>query len=80
MRLTSKGQVTIPMPIREQLGLLPWSEVEFEVDGDSVRIRKKGGTSSPAKVFGDHDTVRSRANLKRRQWLARAVYVSRVAV
>jgi antitoxin PrlF len=40
MRLTSKGQVTIPQEIREQLGLLPYSEVEFEVDGDSVRIRK----------------------------------------
>lgn len=43
MRLTSKGQVTIPLPIRQRLGLLPWSEVEFEVDGDSVRIRKKRG-------------------------------------
>ena len=40
MRLTSKGQVTIPLEIREQLGLLPLSEVEFEVDGDAVRIRK----------------------------------------
>jgi len=45
MRLTSKGQVTIPQAIRERLGLLPWSEVEFDVVGDSVRIRKKkGGT------------------------------------
>ena len=40
MRITSKGQVTIPQEIREQLGLLPYSEVEFEVDGDAVRIRK----------------------------------------
>lgn len=40
MRLTSKGQVTIPIEIRERLGLLPYSEVEFEVDGDAVRIRK----------------------------------------
>ena len=40
MRLTSKGQVTIPQEIREALGLLPYSEVEFELDGDSVRIRK----------------------------------------
>ena len=42
-RLTSKGQVTIPLPIREKLGLLPLSEVEFDVVGDSVRIRKKTG-------------------------------------
>ncbi len=40
MRLTSKGQVTIPQAIREHLGLLPHSEVVFEVDGDAVRIRK----------------------------------------
>jgi len=42
MRITSKGQVTIPQDIREKLGLLPHSEVEFEVVGDSVRIRKAG--------------------------------------
>ncbi|NOT45635.1 MAG: AbrB/MazE/SpoVT family DNA-binding domain-containing protein [Acidobacteria bacterium] len=40
MRLTSKGQVTIPLEIREALGLLPHTEVEFELDGDAVRIRK----------------------------------------
>lgn len=40
MRLTSKGQVTIPQPIREALGLLAGTEVEFEIEGDAVRIRK----------------------------------------
>ena len=40
MRITSKGQVTIPQEIREQLGLLPHSEVIFEVDGNAVRIMK----------------------------------------
>jgi AbrB family looped-hinge helix DNA binding protein len=40
MRLTSKGQVTIPIEIRERLGLFPNTEVEFEVDGDAVRVRK----------------------------------------
>jgi AbrB family looped-hinge helix DNA binding protein len=44
MRLTSKGQVTIPLAIRQKLGLLPWTEVEFEVDGDRVQIRKKVGS------------------------------------
>ena len=39
MRLTSKGQVTIPQEIRDQIGLLPHTEVEFEIDGDAVRIR-----------------------------------------
>jgi len=43
MRITSKGQVTIPMAIREKLGLLPDTEVEFELDRDCVRIRKAAG-------------------------------------
>jgi len=38
MRITSKGQVTIPAEIRERAGLLPHTEVEFEFDGKAVRI------------------------------------------
>lgn len=40
MRITSKGQVTIPAHIREQAGLLPHTEVEFEFDGETVRLVK----------------------------------------
>jgi AbrB family looped-hinge helix DNA binding protein len=40
MRITSKGQVTIPADIREKIGLLPHTEVDFELDGDTVRIVK----------------------------------------
>jgi AbrB family looped-hinge helix DNA binding protein len=53
MRLTTKGQVTIPLAIREQLGLLPLTEVEFDIVGDGVRIRKKSRrTSSAGKSRG----------------------------
>ncbi|MGA2951486.1 MAG: AbrB/MazE/SpoVT family DNA-binding domain-containing protein [Caulobacteraceae bacterium] len=38
MRITSKGQVTIPVHIREQAGLLPETEVDFEYDGKVVSI------------------------------------------
>lgn len=38
MRITSKGQVTIPAEIREAAGLLPHTEVEFAYDGKAVRI------------------------------------------
>jgi AbrB family looped-hinge helix DNA binding protein len=38
MRITSKGQVTIPAAIRKQAGLLPHTEVNFEFDGKTVRI------------------------------------------
>ena len=40
MRITSKGQVTIPQPIREAAGFLPETEVEFELDNGDVRIVK----------------------------------------
>ena len=53
MRITTKGQVTIPQAFREALGLMPHSEVEFELDGDAVRIRKaRRSTSRGAAVIG----------------------------
>jgi len=39
MRINAKGQVTIPKKIRNQLSLLPRTEVEFEMAGDHARIR-----------------------------------------
>lgn len=49
MKLTSKCQVTVPLAVREKLGLFPGSEVEFVVDGKSaklVKAKKKKGTVS----------------------------------
>ena len=40
MKITSKGQVTIPMEVREKAGLLPGTEVEFGVSRDRVFVRK----------------------------------------
>ncbi len=53
MRITSKGQVTIPQAIRERLGLLPLSEVEFEIVGNSVRIRKARGKKTRGEMLID---------------------------
>lgn len=40
MRITSKGQVTIPQAVRERADLHPHSEVEFEVrDNGEVVLR-----------------------------------------
>jgi looped-hinge helix DNA binding domain, AbrB family len=43
MRITSKGQVTIPKEIRDSLGLLPGTEVEFIADDEEARVRKAPG-------------------------------------
>jgi AbrB family looped-hinge helix DNA binding protein len=40
MRITSKGQVTIPLEIRRKLGLLANVEVTFEISGNHVKLRK----------------------------------------
>jgi bifunctional DNA-binding transcriptional regulator/antitoxin component of YhaV-PrlF toxin-antitoxin module len=44
MRITSKGQVTIPIEIRQRTGLLPHTEVRFEVQGKAVRIIRQERT------------------------------------
>lgn len=49
MRITSKGQVTIPQAVREQAGLLPHTEVEFNVDDGGVRITKAGPGRRPSR-------------------------------
>lgn len=40
MRVTSKGQVTIPIEVREKLGIVPNSEVEFQLQGNAARLVK----------------------------------------
>ena len=40
MRITSKGQVTIPIEVRQKAGLLPDTEVEFIVKGNTVIVKK----------------------------------------
>jgi AbrB family looped-hinge helix DNA binding protein len=40
MKITTKGQVTIPADIRERLGLLPDTEVEFTLAGNGVVVTK----------------------------------------
>lgn len=44
MKITSKGQVTIPQEIRERMGLLPNTEVEFVIRGQAVQLVKVRGT------------------------------------
>ena len=62
MRITSKGQVTIPREIREKLGLLPNTEVEFDVDGSVVHIRRVEGVRRRGKSLVGH--MRGRGTVK----------------
>ena len=56
MRITSKGQVTIPQEIRERAGLLPNTEVEFKLEGDVVTLVKAVAARKPTRgqLLVDH--------------------------
>jgi AbrB family looped-hinge helix DNA binding protein len=40
MRISTKGQVTIPHDIRIKLGMLPYTEVDFILKDEGVLIQK----------------------------------------
>ncbi|MEO9101233.1 MAG: AbrB/MazE/SpoVT family DNA-binding domain-containing protein, partial [Rhodoferax sp.] len=48
--VTSKGQVTIPKALRQQLGIRQGSRIEFSLMGDHVEMR----VSSSPSVDSDH--------------------------
>ncbi len=51
MRVTTKGQVTIPQRIRERLGITPADEVDFIEEKNRVYLVKKKGGNIAARKF-----------------------------
>ena len=50
MRVTTKGQVTIPQHIREKLGITPATEIDFvEEDGRILLVKRKAGKATIKK-------------------------------
>lgn len=47
MKITSKGQVTIPLPIRSEFGLKPGTDVEFIAEAGKVVLRPKRKRRDP---------------------------------
>jgi AbrB family looped-hinge helix DNA binding protein len=63
MRITAKGQVTIPHDIRESAGLMPGTDVEFQVEGGGVRLVKaKRGTGRKTRGQKLVESLRGRGN------------------
>lgn len=57
MRVTSKGQVTIPKEIRDRLGIAAGSEVDFVATEDGVQLVAVNQNVSPEeseRTFRDH--------------------------
>ena len=51
MRVTTKGQVTIPQHIREKLGIVPATEIDFVEEKDRVYIVKKEKQKNQSSRF-----------------------------
>ncbi len=59
--MTSKGQVTIPKPIRDALGLTPGSEVCFDISADGAVVVR--GKPAPPATADRFEAVRGKADL-----------------
>lgn len=66
MKVTIKGQVTIPIALRERFGLNPGTEVEFVATDGGLRMRPRKPSRKTASAF-DH-------------WLAKAAGSARKGV
>ena len=51
MRVTTKGQVTIPQEIREKLGITPAVEIDFIEEKNKVYLVKRKGKPKKAHKF-----------------------------
>jgi AbrB family looped-hinge helix DNA binding protein len=62
MRVTTKGQVTIPLDIRERLNIQPGAEVEFEVEGNVVKlVPTRSGQGRGKRIV---ERLRGRASIR----------------
>ncbi len=62
MRITSKGQVTIPKKWRERFGFWPGSEVDFIPEKDGLKIVKKKTIPGRGELLIRH--MRGRGTVK----------------
>jgi len=49
MKITSKGKVTIPLPIRDEFGLKPGTDVEFVAEAGKVILRARRKRQNPVE-------------------------------
>ncbi len=53
MRVSSKGQVTIPKRLRDAAGIPPGSEVEFGLEGNVVTLKPAPAGGKPGMTRGE---------------------------
>jgi AbrB family looped-hinge helix DNA binding protein len=55
-KISTKGQVTIPQELRDRLGFVPGTRVEFEASGDEILIRRTAEGSTRARAWLERAT------------------------
>ena len=70
MRITSKVQVTIPVVFREKLGFLPNTEVEFDIDGEMLRLRRAKSDYSRGRLIVSKMRGKATAGMSTEQIMA----------
>ena len=63
MKITTKGQVTVPQHIRERLGLLPHTDVDWELK-DGAAVLTKATRGDRRRGRGLIEQMRGRATVK----------------
>ncbi|MCP3857102.1 MAG: AbrB/MazE/SpoVT family DNA-binding domain-containing protein [Actinomycetia bacterium] len=53
MKVTEKGQITIPKDIRDALGIGAGTEVEFERDNETIVVRKATGPTTRGRQLAE---------------------------
>jgi len=62
LKITTKGQVTVPQHIRERLGLLPHTNVEWELRDGMAVLQKATGGQRRGRALVEH--MRGRGTIK----------------
>ncbi len=65
--ITSKGQITIPLPLRRKLKLYPGTVLEFDANTDHLKATKLFDRAAMFSVIGC--AKRKMPRMKREQWL-----------
>ncbi len=51
MKVTIKGQITVPQALRERFGLRPGTEVDFVPEGDALLVRPRKRNKRAATAY-----------------------------
>lgn len=52
-KISTKGQVVLPRPLRQKLGLRPGDALDVKLEGDAIVLRPRRGRRRKAKIIID---------------------------